>query len=245
MDWSNAEYRRHVVKVTTALQQVGFDGVFYDNLRDEPEPWVAFLREVRQAVGDKFLILANAGYAVGRHDFAAPYLNGMMYESGWSHGRTEWNDCIAKMQRTQSLLCEPKISLIERFEEIGGRAGWPSDPNRGRKPPADPQARRWSVCYALTIGDFYYLFSDNTSHHHDWYDEYDVKIGLPTGPGTQVNPYVWQRLYEKATVVVNLPGAPGDHEITLDRPAKDTLTGRIAVYFTIAPGDGVILMEQE
>ena len=85
MDWNNAEYRRHVVKLTAALEQVGFDGVFYDNLRDEPEPWVAFLKEVRRAVSDGFLILANAGYAVGRHDFAAPFLNGVMYESGGSH----------------------------------------------------------------------------------------------------------------------------------------------------------------
>ncbi len=245
MDWSNAEYRRHVVKLTAALRQVGFDGVFYDNLRDEPEPWVAFLKEVRQAIGDEFLILANAGYAVGRYDFATPYLNGMMYESGWSHARTAWDDCIAKMQHTQSLLREPKISVIERFEETRSRAGWPSDPNRGKKPPADPQARRWSLCYALTIGDFYYLFSDNTSHNHDWYPEYDVKIGLPTEPGEKVGPYTWQRRYRRALVVVNLPGAIGPYEVKLDQPAKDSLTGRTATQFAVAPGDGAILVREE
>jgi len=200
---------------------------------------------VRQAVGDDFLLLANAGYAVGRHDFAAPYLNGMMYESGWSHERTEWEECTAKMQHTQSLLREPKISLIERFEETGSRAGWPSDPNRGKKPPADPQGRRWSLCYALAIGDFYYLFSDNTSHHHDWYGEYDVKIGLPTAPGAKLGPYTWQRRYERALVVVNLPGAAGAYEVKLDQPAKDSLTGRTATRFAIAPGDGAILVLEE
>lgn len=244
MDWSNAAYREHVVTVTAAVRQAGFDGVFYDNLRDEPGPWVAFLKGVRQAVGDEFLVLANAGYAVGRHDFAAPYLNGMMYESGWSHGRTEWEDCVARMQHTQSLLREPKISVIERFEETGSRAGWPSDPNRGKKPPADPQARRWSLCYALTIGDFYYLFSDNTSHNHDWYGEYDVKIGLPTGPGEKINPYTWQRRYDRALVVVNLPGAPAPYEAKLDHPARDSLTGRAGTQFSVAPGDGAILVSQ-
>ena len=242
MDWNNAAYRRHVVKLTAALQQIGLDGVFYDNLRAEPEPWVAFLKEVRAAVGDDFLILANAGYAVGRHDFAAPYLNGMMYESGWSHERTEWDDCIRKMQHTKSLLREPKISLIERFEEIRSRAGWPGDAKRGQKPPADPPARRWSRCYALTVGDFYYLFSDNTSHRHDWYPEYDIKIGLPTGPGERINAYVWRRQYEKALVVVNLPGASEPYSVTLDAPARDTLTGRTGTEFTIPPGDGMILM---
>ena len=48
----------------------------------------------------------------------------------------------------------------------------------GAKPQPDPAARRWSL-YSLIIGEFYYLFSDNTSHRHDWYPEYDVKIGLP------------------------------------------------------------------
>ena len=245
MDWNNAEYRSHVAKLTAALQQIGFDGVFYDNLRDEPEPWVAFLKEVRQAVGDDFLLLANAGYAVGKHDFAALYLNGMMYESGWSHGRTEWDDCIAKMQHTESLLRAPKISLIERFEETGSRAGWPGDPNRGQKPPAEPQTRRWSLCFALTVGDFYYLFSDNTSHQHDWYPEYDVKIGLPTGPGQRVNAHVWRRPYDKALVVVNLPGAAEPYTVTLDAPARDSLTGWTGTEFTIAPGDGVILVTEE
>ncbi len=245
MDWSNAEYRSHVVKLTAALEQIGFDGVFYDNLRDEPEPWVAFLKDVRQAVGDDFLILANAGYAVGRHDFAAPYLNGMMYESGWSHERTEWDDCIRKMQHTESLLREPTISLIERFEEVRSRSGWPGDAKRGEKPPADPQTRRWSLCYALTVGDFYYLFSDNTSHRHDWYPEYDVKIGLPTGPGERVTAHAWRRQYDKALVVVNLPGASEPCKVNLDAPARDSLTGHSGTEFTISPGDGAILLVQK
>ena len=60
--------------------------------------WVAFLKEVRENVGDDFLILVNWGYSVGKHDFAAPFLNGFMYESGWSHQRTEWDDMIRQMR---------------------------------------------------------------------------------------------------------------------------------------------------
>jgi hypothetical protein len=244
MDWYNEDYRRHVVRQTAALKETGVDGVFYDNIRRESAPWVALLKAVREAVGDEFLIFANAGYSVGEYDFAAPYLNGMMYESGWSHGRTEWDDCIRKMQLTQTLLRQPRISLIERFEETRSRAGWPGDPNRGQKPPANPAAHRWSLCYALTIGDFYYLFSDNTSHRHGWYPEYDVKIGLPIGEGERVNSHVWRRRYEKALVVVNLPGAPGPYEIHLDKPARDSLTGETGTTFTIPPADGRILLAQ-
>jgi len=245
MDWYNKDYRRHVVQQTVALKEAGVDGVFYDNIRNEPQPWVAFLKAVREAVGDEFLILANAGYAVGKYDFAAPYLNGIMYESGWSHKRTQWDDCIRQMQHTQSLLRQPRISLIERFEETRERAGWPGDPKLGQKPPVDDAARWWSLCYALSISDFYYLFSDNTSHRHDWYSEYDVKIGLPTAPGEQTNSHVWQRRYEKALVIVNLPGAAAPYEIKLDKPAKDSLTGELDTSFTVPPGNGRILVTVE
>ena len=110
---------------------------------------------------------------------------------------------------------------------------------------ADDAARRWSLCYSLCIGDFYYLFSDNTSHRHDWYPEYDVKIGLPTEPGERINSYVWQRRYEKALVVVNLPGAAGPYEVKLGKPAKDSLTGTFGTSFHISPGEGRILLISE
>ena len=244
MDWNNPDYRRHIVNWTVAVKETGVDGIFYDNVRNEPEPWVAFLTEVREAVGDDFLIFANAGYNVGDYDFAAPYLNGIMYESGWSHNRTEWDEIIQKMQNTEALLREPKISLIERFEEIRSHAGWPGDSKRRQKPEPDPAARRWSLCYALTIGDYYYLFSDNTSHRHDWYPEYDVKIGLPLDEGERISSHVWQRRYEKALVLVNLPGAGEAYTIKLQETAKDSLTGEVGNNFVIPDGDGRILVTE-
>ncbi len=243
MDYFNPEFQDHVIKMTLSLKETGVDGVFYDNIREDPEAWVPFLSKLRDAVGDDFLIFANAGYDVGSYDFAAPFMNGMMYESGWSHGRTEWDDCIKKMQHTQSLLREPKISFIERFEETRDNAGWPGDKKRGQKPAEDPAARRWSLCYALTIGDFYYLFADNTSHRHDWYPEYDIKIGLPVEDGKRINSHVWTRKYEKALVVVNLPGAKSDHSIEFEQPRKDSLTGEKGKKFLIPPGEGRIFLE--
>ena len=242
MDWYNPEYRGRVAGWTASLQSSGVDGVFYDNLRNEPGPWVDLLKEVRRRAGDRFLILANAGYAVGKHDFAAPFLNGLMYESGWSHGRTEWDDTISAMRRSERLLREPRISLIERFEDTGDRAGWPADPKRGQKPPADPAARRWSLCYALIIGEYYYLFSDSTSHHHDWYPEYDVKIGGPAGPGERLGPHAWRRRYDRALVAVNLPGAKGASRVELEAEATDVFTGEKGKIFEIPPGDGRIIL---
>jgi hypothetical protein len=241
MDWYNPEFREHIVKQSVALDKAGVDGVYYDNLRDEPEPWIAMLSEVRKRTGDGFLIMANYGYAIDEYDFAAPYLNGIMYESGWSHDRTEWDDTIAAMRHSESLLRRPTISAIERFEDIEGSDEGPL-PRHRRPEKRDPAARRWSLCYTLIIGDYYYIFSDNTYHGHDWYPEYDVKIGLPAGEGERVSPFVWKRRYDKALVVVNLPGAALPYEIDLDRPARDSLTGESGTSFTLPPGDGRILV---
>jgi hypothetical protein len=241
MDWYNTEYRTHVLRQTLALQEVGVDGAYYDNLRDEPEPWVALLKEVRRQTPDNFLILANYGYAIDDYDFAAPYLNGIMYESGFSHRRTEWDETIEKMRKTASLLCPPTISCIERFEDIEGRSDGPL-PRRRRPARRDPATRRWSICYSLIIGDYYYLFSDNTYHGHDWYPEYDVKIGAPVKEGERLGPHVWQREYEKAVVVVNLPGANADYTLSLAKTARDSLSGESGTTFSVSPGDGRILV---
>lgn len=245
MNWYDPAYRAHVVRQTKALQETGIDGVFYDNLRvDEPEPWKAFMKEVRAAVGDKFLILVNAGYDIGGFDWLLPSINGVMYESGWSHGRTEWDECIKTMRHNETLLRQPRISVMERFEDTRDHAGWPTNPGRDALPPRDPAARRWSLCYALIVGDYYYLFSDSTSHRHDWYPEYDVKIGPPTEAGQRVSDHVWRRQYEKALVVVNLPGAKGPFTARVGRPARDAFTGETGTEFAIPPGEGRILVAQ-
>ena len=253
MDWYRPDYQQTVIAKTVALYRAGVvDGVFYDNLREEKEPWLAVMKGVREAVADNFLIQANVGYDIGSYDWLAPYMNGIMYESGWSHPqrsrwrpRETWDDRIGMMQHTESLLRQPRISLIERFETTRDHAGWPTDPRKGEPIPRDPAARRWTMCYALIVGDCYYLFSDSTSHRHDWYPEYDVKIGLPLAAGEKVSAHVWQRKYEKALVVMNLPDAEEPYQAEVGEPAKDSFTGETGRRFTIPPGDGRILVTQE
>jgi hypothetical protein len=143
------------------------------------------------------------------------------------------------------LLREPRISAIERFEEIRSHAGWPTDEGRRQIPPRDPAARRWSLCLSLIAGDYYYLFSDNTSHRHDWYPEYDEKIGLPLGPGERISSHVWRRRYEKAEAVVNLPGARDDYVVELQATARDSFSGERGKSFVVPPGDGRILILEE
>jgi hypothetical protein len=72
-----------------------------------------------------------------------------------------------------------------------------------------------------------------------------VKIGLPTAPGEQINSHVWQRRYEKALVIVNQPGNAAPYEVKLDKPAKDSMTGKFGTSFAVPPGEGRILVTSE
>ena len=249
-NWNLPDYQETVIARAVALWKTGVaDGVFFDNWRDEKEPWLNVIKGIRKATGGDFLIFINVGYDIGTADWLAPYLNGIMYESGWSHPqRAEWNpgetwdDRIRMMQHTESLLKRPRISLIERFEEVRDHAGWPNDKRKGQQITRDPATRHWTLAYALIVGEFYYLFSDSTSHRHDWYPEYDVKIGFPKAAGRRLNAHVWERDYDKARVVMNLPDATEPYQVTLDKPARDSFTGETGTKFAVPPGEGRVLV---
>ena len=86
------------------------------------------------------------------------------------------------------------------------------------------------------------MFSDNTSHRHDWYPEYEIKIGRPSAAGERLGSHAWKRRYEKALVAMNLPGAREPLKLEFERPAKDSLTGEEGRSFEVPPGDGRILL---
>ena len=250
MDIANREYQQRIIQQICGLKEAGLDGVFIDNLAlagmalragvDERQAWISFFQGIRDACGDDFFIIANGGLLT---PWAAPYLNGAMFE-GFGYGAdTDWDKVIGQMQEMAAQQPEPHIDYIERFERQGDDDGWPGDPERGL-PPAKREAssRRWSLALALTIGDYYYLFSDSTHHAHDWYQEYDRKIGLPRGPGERVSSHLWRREFENALVVVNLPGAEATYEVDLPQPAIDSFTDERGAHFTVPPGDGRILI---
>jgi len=99
MDWSNPSTSRRWFRQTAACQEVGFDGVFYDNLRLEKTTLARGDEGGARGGGRPVPDLANCGYDVGNYDWLAPWLNGIMYESGWSHRRTEWTTAFARCSR--------------------------------------------------------------------------------------------------------------------------------------------------
>jgi len=230
LNWEDPEYRSHVARLTVALTDTGIDGVFYDHLRPEARaPWTAFLKEVRLGVGSSFLLLASLGDEVSGCEYLLPLLNGVVYEAGWCHDRTDWEECVRAMQRNEVLLRPPRISVVECFAEADA--------------PAEA-ARRSSLCYALTVGDYYYLSHDRASARRPWPPEYEAKIGHPLEPGKQISSHVWRRPYDRALVVVNLPGAAEAFTVRVGRPAWDAFTGETGTEFTLPPGDGRILVTQ-
>ena len=51
--------------------------------------------------------------------------------------------------------------------------------------------------------------------------------------GKRINAHAWQRQYENALVIMNLPGAKESYTIKFQEAAKDSLTGNI--------GDGLAI----
>ena len=253
MDLGNLDYQARIVAQIREVREAGLDGVFIDNLGmagmaltkgvDERPAWIGFFKKIREACGDDFLLIANGGLLT---PWAAPYLNGAMFE-GLNYGAdTDWDQVVGQMQEMVKAQPEPHVDYLERFERTGDDDGWPGDPERGLPPATrDPAARRWSLALALTVGDYYYLFSDSTHHAHDWYSEYDLKIGLPLGPGERVNSHVWRRHYEKGLVVVNLPGAAEPYQADVGMRSLDSFTGERGTRFSLPPGDGRILIPLE
>ncbi|MDH5603241.1 MAG: hypothetical protein OEY51_04865, partial [Cyclobacteriaceae bacterium] len=62
--------------------------------------------------------------------------------------------------------------------------------------------------------------------------------------GVRVNDHVWTRNYEKALVVVNLPGSEGEYSVKVESPRVDSFSGKRGTEFTVPPGDGVILVKE-
>lgn len=60
--------------------------------------------------------------------------------------------------------------------------------------------------------------------------------------GRRLNAHVWERDYDKARVVMNLPDATEPYQVTLDKPARDSFTGETGTKFTVPPGEGRVLV---
>ena len=237
-----------------------WDGVFFDNAwdgltwftheadldgsgggnRDIDTHWqngMKFLfNETRRLSGDKYLLVGNGGNRTYRDE-----LNGLMLENFPSSGG--WTGTMQLYQFYENGSRAPRMLIINR-----------NSGNTGRQD--DYRSMRYGLGSTL-LGNGYYSYDYGDQNHAQtwWYDEYNVKLGTPTGPAqsaggsTAYHDDVWRRDYTSGVVVVNATGDTkqvdlgGEYEKIIGQQDPTVNDGSIVSDITLAPHDSVVLLK--
>jgi hypothetical protein len=161
-----------------------------------------------------------------------------MYMEGFgSRPFPDWHMAAANLIWGESHLRKPAVTALE---------GW-WDSGRNQYP-----LMRNVTTLCLVFSNGYVLFSDPNSlptpdHLHDWYPFWDKSLGRPiASPAVLNHPDLsgaYTRQFDKGEVVFN---PPSNKEVTvrLEQSHRSAASGATGRVFTIAPGDGDLLLEQ-
>jgi len=229
LDFSNPDYRRHVARRAGAVVGTGVvDGVMLDWWSDDDER-LALVREVRRAVGDDALILANANDRETPR--TAPYLNGYFMECYRSKTAADWHRIAETLSWAEAHLREPRVNCVETWYHASRK---------------DLHLMRATTTLVLTRSDGYCLFSDpnqlpTADHRHNWYAFWEKGLGRPVGPGRKRDDGAFMREFDNGFAVYN---PMGNREITLRFPEDLTsrATGQTGRTHRLAAPDGDIYL---
>ncbi|MHC4352107.1 MAG: alpha-amylase family protein, partial [Planctomycetota bacterium] len=113
LDFDNPDYRRHVAKRAGAVVRTGVvDGVLLDWLRDD-DSRLELVKMVREAIGDKHLIIANANDRTTPR--TAPYVNGYFMECYRSKTPKDWMRIAETLKWAEVNLREPRANCLETW----------------------------------------------------------------------------------------------------------------------------------
>lgn len=225
-----------------------FDGVFYDCWG--PDDWLvprtALLRDGAAIVMVNEWNLPQKGFAALNGCLAEDELNRV------TEGTVEFEDFLARYLRwcaegrspvTTTIVCHPRKMNMDPWY-------WDGKPWQERVAYADslrdsdPQMMRFGLTTTL-LGDGYFAYDCANLGRGQWwwYPEFDAPLGRPTGPATPREDGVWERPFERGTVLVN--GTLYDAEVELPRKREDISTDRVGTRFTLPSHDGRILLETD
>ena len=120
LDFHNPEFRSQVARQAKAAVDSGaVDGVMLDWWSDDASR-LALIQEVRQAIGEKALILANANDR--QTPQTAPYINGYFMECTESKTAQDWKRIADTLAWAEVNLREPRINCLETwYPQVEGR----------------------------------------------------------------------------------------------------------------------------
>ncbi len=229
LDFHNEQYRRHVARQAKAAVDSGaVDGVMLDWWQDDDDR-LALARAVREAVGEKAIILANANDR--KTPRTAPFINGYFMECYRSKTVQDWRQIADTLVWAEAELRQPRVNCLETWYH---------------KSREDLHLMRATTALALTCSDGYCLFSDPNplpapDHLHDWYPFWNKSLGRPKAKGSPAKDGTMRREFEKGTVVYN---PMGNREVTLSfaQPRTSVATGRTAPEHRLPSPDGDIYL---
>ena len=232
LDFGNPEFRRHVAKQSKAAVDSGVvDGVMLDWWSDDADR-LALIKEVRAAIGDKAIILANANDR--KTPETAPYINGYFMECYRSKTAQDWKRIADTLAWAEAHLRKPRVNCLETWYHVSRE---------------DLHLMRATTTLALTHCDGYCLFSDpnplpSGDHLHNWYPIWDKSLGKPIGKEVAQGDGTVRREFEKGTVVYNPMGNKAV-SVTLEEDRRSLATDKTARSHDLPSGDGDIFLKIE
>ena len=232
LDFANPQFREHVVQRARAAVQSGVvDGVLLDWWRDD-EDRLSLVKAVREAIGDKYLIITNTNESTAPQ--SAPYINGYFMECTRSKTAADWKMISATLQWAEKNLRPPRVNCLETWY------------HNSRE---DLHLMRATTALALTHSDGYCLFSDpnplpSGDHRHNWYPFWDRSLGKPVGEAVARKDGTVVREFENGSVVYN-PMGNRPVEVTFSETRKSVATGISSKLHKLTCPDGDIYLNIE
>jgi hypothetical protein len=232
LDFDNPEFRSQVARQAKAAVDSGaVDGVMLDWWSDDASR-LALIQQVRAAIGDKAIILANANDR--QTPQTAPYINGYFMECTESKTARDWKRIADTFAWAEDHLREPRVNCVETWYH---------------KSRDDLNLMRAITTLALTHSDGYCLFSDpnplpTPDHQHNWYPFWNKSLGKPVGKGAADSAGTVRREFENGTVVYNPMGNKAV-SVAFPEDRRSAATGKKARTHHLDSTDGDIFLKVE
>ncbi len=244
-----------IVGQALAVARCGlYDGIFFDWWDDSRSTVgdlipldlairarINIVRRIREATRPDFIMMGNVNHRI--MPLTGPFMNAGYMESSVFQDHT--GDILeARLTRVenslrwleQNLGGEPTLNALQ-----GG-----SDPNESPDSPKNRRYMRATTTLSLTHSDGYVVFSIDHHDHKYWYDFWDVDLGQPVGPKSQLYdediPGLYIREFTNGWAAYNHSGAP--QVITLPEETQGVASGHLGTEHALGNIDGEMYLRK-
>jgi hypothetical protein len=216
LDTENPKLIEHLCNQAKYMVASGaYDGVFLDWFG----PSANFFKQLREAIGNNFLIITNANYKYDAE--RAKYINGAYLECY----KTNNPDVLPLWEQ---FVQSPKINVVDMMGEQVNCIGEP-----------DQKRMRNTTTFALIHSNGYVLYGDHFHKHH-WFPFWDTDLGNPLNQKELLSNAAYKRVFKNGIVINN--SSEKSINIEFKMPMKRVSDNSIATKFKIETYDGDIFI---